>query len=53
MLGSGVSNALKVPLTSLLKKGMTKRDVVLRQLAVALGLDAVEQAVQESITDED
>jgi len=52
MLGSGIGNALKVPLTSLLKKGMTKRDVILRQLAAALGLDAVEQVVQESIPDE-
>ena len=52
MLGSGVGNALRVPITALLKKGMTKRDVILRQLAAALGLDAVEQAVQESIPDE-
>lgn len=52
MLGSGISNALKVPLTSLLKKGITKRDVILRQLAAALGLDAVEQIVQESIPEE-
>jgi len=49
MLGSGINNALRVPLGNLLKKGITKKDVVMKQLREALGLDAAEQIIQESI----